>query len=1091
MTGKRLNMLWLALLFGALSLHAAGITIKGRVVAADTGEPLIGATIFVSDAALKKAGSNRTNVAATADANGDFTITVPDGVKEIECRYLGYNKSTVSVNANTGNVVFRLAPAANEVSEVVVNGYQRIEKRKSTASITTVMVNDNMVGNAMSIDQALAGQVAGLASVTNTGAPGASPKIRIRGTASLNGTQDPLWVLDGIPLEGTDIPSMEDLKDIDNIYSSSIAGINPADIESVTVLKDAAATAIYGARAANGVIVITTKRGKAGKTKVKFSTRMTYSPKTNIDRLNLLNSKEKVDLELALLGSDYTYREGKGAVARIISAANETSAYKTGGWDALSQTTQSSINALRSVNTDWNDILFRSAFNQEYNVSLSGGNDKTTYYTSAGYDDERGNVVGVEANRFNITAKTSYRLSRKLKVGASLFANRRVNKSNLTDADGFTNPVYYSRRANPYQTPYNADGSYNYDTDIQGREDSDLKFNIFEERDGTDYELETKSVSAIFDGEYRFDEHFKVVTQLGFQIDDADKTQIADNNTYAMRKDKERTTLAVLGNTSFLPDGGKKTASSSNNRQTTWKFQGEYETAINDLHEIEAMVGTEIRKTWYKSVAATGYGYDRKTLQTKPVIYPSETWATLYPLYSESYVENAYASFFATGSYTLAKKYTLGGSVRFDGSDMFGVAKKYRFLPLYSVSGLWRASEEPFMKDLKWMNKLSLRMSYGIQGNIDKNTSSYVMGDYKNVTILPGNTEEMISVGTPPNTKLRWEKTKTFTAGIDMSILDNAIGMSVDFYTRNSNDLIATRMLTLESGFASMLVNWASMRNNGVELALSTRNIHTKDFTWMTNFNFAYNSNKVTREEIPDNQTLPGREGYPVGALFALKSAGLDEEGYPLFYNKKGEKVTATELLKLNAAGASTLSAAEQRDLYTYIGSTDPLYTGGFINTFTYKNWELSANLIFNLKMYVRCTPSYSPANYDRGMNSNRDILNRWTSTNINTSFPRLMSSTDRPAEYIQYSEFGLYEMMDTWVKRCDYFRLQNLRLSYTVPDKLTKRLGLERINMGAEARNLLVFGSNYDNYLDPETMGNQMAQPIQKSITFNLNIDF
>src|SRR5574344_250919 len=1091
MIGKKLICLWIAVIMGTFMLHAANIVIKGRVIAADNGEPMIGATVYVTDIELKKAGSDRHNVATTADVNGNFTLTVPEGVKMVECRYIGYNKASAPVSGNTSNLTIRLSSASTEMTEVVVNGYQKIEKRKSTAAITTVKVNDNMVGSAMSIDQALGGQVAGLASVTSTGAPGASPKIRIRGTASLNGTQDPLWVLDGIPLEGTDIPSMDDLKDIDNIYSSSIAGINPSDIDNITVLKDAAATAIYGARAANGVIVITTKKGKTGKTKVKFSTRMTYSPKTNIDRLNLLNSNEKVDLELALLGSDYTYREGKGGVARIISAANETSAYKNGGWNSLSATTQNSINALRSVNTDWNDILFRSAFNQEYNLSLSGGNDKTTYYTSAGYNDERGNVVGVEANRFNLTAKTSYRLSRKLKIGASLFANRRINKSNLTDADGFTNPVYYSRRANPYQTPYNADGSYNYDTDIQGREDSDLKFNIFEERNGTDYELETKSLSAIFDGEFRFDEHFKVITQLGFQIDDADKTQIADNDTYAMRKDKERTTLAVLGNTSFLPEGGRKTASSSNNRQTIWKFQGEYNTTIGDLHEIEAMAGTEIRKTWYKSITATGYGYDRKTLQTKPVIYPSESWATLYPLYSESYTENAYASFFGTGSYTLAKRYTVGGSVRFDGSDMFGVAKKYRFLPLYSVSGLWRASEESFMKDIKWLNKLSLRMSYGIQGNIDKNTSSYVMGDYKNVTILPGNTEEMISVSTPPNTKLKWEKTKTFTAGIDLSMFDNAIGLSVDIYTRKSSDLIATQMLTLESGFASMLVNWASMRNNGVEIALSTRNIHTKDFTWTTNFNFAYNNNKVLREEIPDNQTTPGREGYPVGALFALKSAGLDDEGYPLFYNKQGEKVTATQLLKLNAAGASTLTAAEQRDLYTYIGSTDPLYTGGFINTFIYKNWELSANLIFNLKMYVRCTPSYSPANYDRGMNGNSDILKRWTPTNTNTSFPRLMNSTDRPAEYIQYSEFGLYEMMDTWVKRCDYFRLQNLRLAYTLPAKWTDKIGMESVSVGAEARNLLVFGSNYDNYLDPETMGNQFAQPIQKSFTFNLNIDF
>ena len=270
---------------------------------------------------------------------------------------------------------------------------------------------------------------------------------------SANGTQDPLWVLDGVPMTGTEIPTMEDLKDIDNIYQSAIAGLNPADIESITVLKDAAATAIYGARAANGVIVITTKNGKAGKPQITFSTKLSYSPKFDIDRLNLLSSEEKVNLELDLLRSNYTYRENKGEVARIISRYGLTDAYKSGGWNALSSDAQNDINKLRSINTDWNDILFRGTFNQEYNVSLSGGSEKATYYTSLGYYDEKGNVQGVEANRLNMVLKTSYKINKMLKVGASLFANRRKSKANLTDKDGFTNLVYYSRRANPYQTP--------------------------------------------------------------------------------------------------------------------------------------------------------------------------------------------------------------------------------------------------------------------------------------------------------------------------------------------------------------------------------------------------------------------------------------------------------------------------------------------------------------------------------------------------------------------------------------------------------------------------------------------------------------
>ena len=401
---KRIQLL-LLLVLSVVSVHAADISIKGKVL--DGNEPLIGATVMIPNQEMKHFGG-KTMPSALTDIDGNFTITVPSTIKSIEVRYVGYETQVVPLKGRT-DIVVEMKSNSTELSEVVVTGYQKIEKRKLTASISTVTVDDNMLGSAMSIDQALAGQVAGLASTTSNGAPGAAPKIRIRGTASLNGTQDPLWVLDGIPLEGSEIPTMNELKDVDDIYSSSIAGVNPADIESITVLKDAAATAIYGARAANGVIVITTKSGKAGKTKVNFSTRLTFSPKTNINRLNLLNSDEKVGLELDLLQSNYSYRENKGGVSRLISAAGETAAYKAGGWGALSSGTQEQINRLRGINTDWNDILFRNTFSQEYNLSLSGGNERATYYTSVGYNEEKGTVVGVEANRINLTAKTTYR----------------------------------------------------------------------------------------------------------------------------------------------------------------------------------------------------------------------------------------------------------------------------------------------------------------------------------------------------------------------------------------------------------------------------------------------------------------------------------------------------------------------------------------------------------------------------------------------------------------------------------------------------------------------------------------------------------
>lgn len=328
-------------------------------------------------------------------------------------------------------------------------------------------------------------------------------------------------------------------------------------------------------------------------------------------------------------------------------------------------------------------------------------------------------------------------------------------------------------------------------------------------------------------------------------------------------------------------------------------------------------------------------------------------------------------------------------------------------------------------------------------------------------------------------------------AGLDIALFRNAVTLSVDYYYRHSTDLIGYKMLPLESGFASTTINWASMNNKGVEIALGTRNIHTKDFNWTTNLNVGYNENTVVRETVAQNATYPGREGYPVGALFAYKTAGLDADGYPLFVTKDGEKVSATEFLKLNAHGASTLTAEEQRGLYTYMGSTDPKWTGGFINTFDYKNWQLGLNFIFNFGMKVRVQPSYSPASYDRGLNVNRDILDRWTVDNTNGAFTKLMVSTERPREYVQYNEYNLYSMLDTWVKDCNYVRLQSVRLGYKLPSQWLGHVGLKSASLSFEARNLFVLASNYNNYLDPETMGNPYAQPIPKSFIFGVNVNF
>lgn len=1085
MNMRRIECILLCLFIGILSMAAQTRTVTGSVFDKADNQPVIGATIAVMSAQGTVAHGT------TTDLDGKFKLEVPSGTQNLTCRFMGYTTTTIHLQTGKDNYTVYMENDSKQLNELVVTGYQAIDRRKLTSAVTTIKMSDEIIGGVNNIDQALAGQIAGLSSVTSSGSPGAPVKLRIRGTASLSGTQDPLWVLDGIPLEGTDIPSMEDLQDIDNIYQTSIAGINPQDIESITVLKDAAATAIYGARAANGVIVITTKKGKAGKPQINFSMKLTYNPKTDIDRLNLLNSDEKVDLELGLLQSDYTYRENKGDVARIIAGYGLTDAYKAGGWNALSPEAQADINALRAVNTDWNDILFRGVFNQEYNVSLSGGSEKATYYSALGYYVEQGNVESVKNDRFNLTLKTDYRINSKLKVGASVFANRRKQRSYLTYNEGFTNPVYYSRIANPYMRPFDDEGNYIYDTNVQHRQGDDIvpDFNIFEERANTSNENTLTSLMSIFDAEFKWNEHFKVTSQFGLQWDENMIEKYAGQDSYAMRREKEQ---HQYNGTTVLPEGGSNKITENHSSQWTWKAMAEYQNRFKDIHELELMAGTEIRHNEDKSLYSAVYGYDARTLTSKPIIFPNEEKAESVPLHTETYLENAFVSWFATGSYTLLHRYTLGGSIRFDGSDIFGVAKKYRYLPLYSVSGLWRISDEPFMKNVTVINHLGLRASYGLQGNIDKNTSPYLIGIYDQTTILPGNSEDAIRPSSAPNPDLRWEKTQSANIGMDLSLWDNIISLSVDYYYRKGTDLIGLRMLPLETGYTSTTVNWAQMENEGVEVALTTRNIHTKDFTWFTNLNFGYNDNTVLRETVAENAIKPSREGYSVGAIFAYKTAGLDDEGYPLFLTQDGRKVTATEFFKLNNAGASTLSAEEQRNLYSYIGSTEPKVSGGFMNTFKYKRVTLGINCIFNFGMYVQTTPTYDPTNYDRGLNSNRDILNRWTPDHTNTTLPKLMTENDgRTGEYLRYKEQNLFRELDIWVKKQNYFRFESIRLGYELPEKWLKPVGIKSASVSLEGRNLWVIASNYHNYLDPETMGNPYAAPIPKSFIFGLNVNF
>ncbi|WP_338840120.1 SusC/RagA family TonB-linked outer membrane protein [Flavobacterium ginsenosidimutans] len=1077
--------------------------------------PIPGASIFVENNSI----SNKTAMAGiihseaigtTSDFDGKFTLKIGKNVTSLRVTFMGYKSYTLELDAQK-NYTINLTSETAKLQEVVVTGYQKIEKRKLTAAVSKIDMSAIQQTGVSSIDQLLVGQIAGVAVSTPSGAPGAPAKIRIRGTASLSGTQDPLWVLDGLPLEGNDVPKNYDKDNIDQLNNFSIAGLNPDDIKDITILKDAAATAIYGARAANGVIVVTTKKGKAGKMVINFNTNTFITQRPDFSKLNLMNANQKVDFELDLASrSDLTYRDNVGEISRILNGSNELAAYRAGGFSALSPATQQSINDLRNNNTNWGNLIYQTAINTQHGLSLSGGGEKSDYYFSLGYYDEKGTTIGTGFKRYNLTLKNNFEITDKFKVGVGIFGSENKTTSYLSDTDAYTSPSNYSRNVNPYLTPYNADGSYKYDQDIVGYSERYVPFNILEERANTSYDLKTRAVKALLDAEYKITRDLKVTSQLGLQLDNTSSEKFADKDTYYTRKEKERSRYFANGAYNyFLPEGGIIQNANTDFFQYNLKTMVNYSKTFGEKHEVEAMVGNELRRNYTTTIATKGFGFDKNTLTTKPIMFPNSSFANdaIYRTYQKSENENAFASFFATASYTYNRKYSVFGSVRYDGSDLFGVDPKYKYLPLWSTSASWAVSEEDFLKDNLTLSNLRLRASYGLQGNIDKNTSPFVMGRYSNTTILPGQTEQTISVETPPNDKLRWEKTTNTNLGMDLGLFNNRISIVTDLYGRKSTDLIGLRAVPFENGFEYSNMNWAQVSNKGYEITLSTRNIDRPNFKWNTSINFSHNKSNVDRIEVRDTDLLPSREGRPVNAVFGLRTNGIDENGYPLFVNKNGETVNAQTFFKLYDPYAdffpgelteSSLTPAEYRDLFVYLGDRDPKFTGGITNTIQVHNFDFTVAAAFNLKQTVVRTPPYSGTEVDRGQNYSTDILNAWSPTNTSSNLPGITGKDSGTGDsWMAYQWFSSAtplnwnNYLDTWVSEMSYMRLSSMRLGYTFPKAFTDHINIQSIRLNVEARNLFVISSDFKGYFDPETYGNIYAQPVPKSFTIGCNVTF
>lgn len=671
---KKYTLFLLVQLF-ALTVFAQNVrTIKGRVIDSTTKEPMIGATVFISPDNTDAADYSPQGV--ITDYDGNFLFTLPTSVETIIISYIGYNSESVQLTEkDTYNIA--LQEDATLLSDVVVTGYQRIERRKLTSSVSRVEAEDIMQVGAPNVDQLLTGQIAGLVSTPASGAPGSASKIRIRGTVSLSGSSDPLWVLDGIPLEGNEVPSdYQAQENIDNLTNVSIAGLNPNDIKDITILKDAAATAIYGARAANGVIVITTKKGREGKMRINFSSDLFYTQKPKFSRLNLMNASEKVDLEMSLLQNPFhNYRSENGEVSRILSNLGETDAFIANGFSAISNQAQEQINALRTQGTDWFNQVYRSTLNQQYGLSLSGGSNVANYYFSAGYYTEEGTTKGTSFDRFNVTMNTDFNITSKLKFSVGLFANQNDRDTYVVNGT-YTNAQNYTRRVNPYLNAYDEEGNYVYDPDLMNTSDLPIPFNYIEEQNNSSYTLKSQSLKSIFELNYEPIKSLRLSSQLGLQLENNAAEKFGQAETFFTRQ--YRASYRYRGE-SVLPEGGIIQNWEDRMFQYNWRNQAFYQQSFADRHDIDVMVGMELRRNDFTEIHTKGFGFDENSMTTKPVIFPegySGTHSLGLRQYTKRFVENAFASFFSTASYTLDGKYTVFGSIRYDGSDLFGVDPK-------------------------------------------------------------------------------------------------------------------------------------------------------------------------------------------------------------------------------------------------------------------------------------------------------------------------------------------------------------------------------------------------------------------------------
>ncbi|MCF0202819.1 MAG: TonB-dependent receptor [Bacteroidaceae bacterium] len=1043
---KKLALLVLVLLTGTVAF--AQSTVKG-VVKDPTGEPVIGATVSVD-------GVNGSGV--ITDFDGNFSLTMPAGKTQIVVSYVGY--LTQKLTAKNGMVI-TIQEDATGLEEVVVVGYGTM--KKSDLSGSSISLGEDAIKGSVitSLDQSLQGRATGVTAVTTSGAPGSASSIRVRGISSINANQEPLYVIDGVIVQGggqsgSDFGLGDRLGNGKVSTISPLSTINPADIVSMEILKDASATAIYGAQGANGVVLITTKRGKSGEAKFSYDGSIAISRQNK--RLDILNLREYAQ-----------YYQG----------------YVKEGWVLEKQADKVYMDeSILGKGTNWQDAVFRTAIQHSHQVSAQGGSDKVQYYVSGNFMNQQGTIIGSNFRRLSIRTNLDAQLKSWLKLGLSVTYSD--TRDDLKRADGEEGIIGYSLNTLPDIPIYNIDGSYATVVREGWTSPNPVALSQLNQ-----YTLNRRKLTGNIFFEVSFLKNLVWHAELGYDLSSSDA------ETFEPSVD--------LG-------GWKKESNEDswqNNRNTFWQLKN-YLTWNQKFakHSVTAMLGQECwESTWkYQSIKNTG-------LPTNDVLNPSLGTGT--PTIGSGFGSASMASFFARATYNFDERYYLTYTFRYDGSSNFG--PKNRWAGFHSVAASWRFSNEAFMKDVKWLSNGKLRFGWGQTGNAN-------IGGYKWGVALSTMYSALGQSYRPsgmPNEKIKWETQEQFDIGLDLGFLDNRINFTFDWYRKESKDMLMMMQLPSymgtqgngSSALAAPYGNYGTMRNTGVELDLKTRPVQTKNFSWDSDLQFSFNRNTLVALQGTTSAAIIGYGqwsdvvamstvgesmynfyGYqvegvykdfddilnsPVNTLVSTNTYVTHADGSvshvtdPTKYNR-ANTIWPGDLKFKDVNGDGKIDASDK----TNIGSPLPNFTFGFTNTFRYKDFDLSifingsvGNKVMNYTamQYSKMTNTWSNQIKDytvdraqlaaidptKGGNWYEDVTNVYV-TNPTTKTPRIAVGNSYNSN-----------ISDRYIEDGSYLRIKNISLGYTFPSKILKKIYLTNLRVYANIQNVWTI-TKYKGY-DPE----------------------